>query len=545
MSWLTGKYALAVVFLLFLIPVVTGFIGVDYGKHWDEFYVSQGLENSVRNLTFIPSTYFYSGMYFNMGYLALGGDFTELMGTSFSEVRKSPQFVFKLSDHPRIMEAQKKLQRKLWSTEFKLRLRRMYVVFSALSVFVLYFAIRGWRSGYLEPLAGAGLMALSWDVGYHARHIAVDNMMMVFGALVLLCIIRYAKEDQQKSRLRWIVLGSIAAGMAAGSKIVGMLLVVPVLISVIVFRGECSMKAALARMALVPLVAFGTLFVVSPGLLLDPVRVINSYALGSSHYGEGFGTWYSYYARPYLGQVPLIFRYFVESVFSPYRTVSMVFGIFSLVGLTAMYREDRKFFLVFLSFPVIYLAIFAGMKLMIVRNFLVVLPFFAVAVSRGVGETYRRFGGLRYTRYVMVGFLLCWAVLNTAFMFNAAASVRPYSSGEMIDRFSKYLKKNPERAYYLSPGIVSEMIKAGHGDLTLKATANAGKSKDALCALFLAEYPAERWQANRSGFFEHVIGSHEVNFDYYPTWVGHNYSVRIYVLTHEKAKKIGYRCGPS
>jgi len=526
-----------------MITIISGLIGIDYGEHWDEHYVTRGLSNSIMTLTFIPNTYFYSGMYFNMGYLAMAGDFLDLLEKSYGEVSRAPLYTFDLAKYPAIMKAQTAMLIKLRGNEFKLRLRSMYVVFSALSVLIMYFAARGVRPGYLEPLAGAALMALSWEINYHSRHIAIDNMMMVFGALVLLCVIRFSMRDPSSSGMRWLIIGSAAVGFAAGAKIIGVLLVVPIIASIVLYRHGHSAKAVLVSLAIVAIVFVGTLFFVSPGIFLDPIRMLNSYAYGSSQYGlNKAGIYYSYYARPYFGQIPLMILYFSETAFSHYKSVSLLLSAFALVGLTAIFREDRKLFLTIISFPMIYLFIFAGLKIMIVRNFLVVLPFMALFVSRGIGEVYRRCSGYRSLHYALGAFILCWVALNTFWLFDTAASVRSFESKESISELSVYMKDNPDDIYYLSPRIWSEMMSSGLGEYASLSGVTEGRKGEDLCALFLAEYPEEKWQANRSGFFEHVVGSLEVNYDYYPTWVGNNYNSRIYVLSMEKAGKIGYNC---
>jgi hypothetical protein len=481
-------------------------------------------------------------MYFNMGYAALAPDLWEFLGLAFSEVRKSPKRPFDPDAFPAIRNAQDRLIRTVWGEEFKLTLRKMYIVSSALAVFALYLAIRGWGRGKLEPLVGAALLALSWEVNYHARHIAVDNLMMLFGTLVLAAAIRYAKEESPSRALRWLALGSVAAGLAGGSKIIGLSLIIPLVAVALLFRKEPLGPGVLFRVVLVPLLALAALFVVTPGLFLDPVRAVNSWAIVLSDYSARFGEDYTYYARPYGGQIPLIFLYLVSSAFSPYQWLSIILSVFALVGLFSIFREDRKFFLVFLSFPLAYLIVCSGMKLMIVRNFLVLFPFMAMAVARGVRVAFHGLSEIRSARYVLAGFLLCWIALNTLWLFRAASTVRLYTTRETVEELADYVQDQGDDRYFFSPLIRYHLKTAGLPDVVSGYAAGPESTGDTFCVLFLSEYPLERWRANRKGFFERVIGSHEVNYDYYPTWAGHNYESRVYVISPERARVVGYPC---
>jgi hypothetical protein len=80
------------------------------------------------------------------------------------------------------------------------------------------------------------------------------------------------------------------------------------------------------------------------------------------------------------------------------------------------------------------------------------------------------------------------------------------------------------------------------GDDVRCAPLGPGETPPALGAVvaYARQTSKDAWKANRADTVERVLSSHEVNYDYYPSWRARHYRERVDVFTGEAAVRSGF-----
>lgn len=423
--------------------IAAGWLGVDYGEHPDEWYLFKRLDHSIETLTFMPQGYYYSGMYFGVGYLAL---MPELIGTGRSflaEFRDTrPARPFRVEHYPSLGDMQQKLHAVVSSHAFKLRVRTIFIVLASLAIPLTFLLGRALGRSHPEALLGAGIVALSWEVHSHSRHVAIDNLLMVFGILVLLCIAMAFRKQEWREQAAWLKRAGVAVGCATGCKMGGLLFVVPVLMAgVWVAAGEdmasgdrsgwgLRIRRASSLGIQVAGIAVLVFCITTPGAVLDPVRALTDWARGNWEYNVAapgcphFATFSDHVIR-----TPL---YFLTSVSSRFAFVSVVFFLCSSYGFYLMIKERPMLCMVLIAFPCFYCPALWSARLFIVRNLLVLIPVFGLFAARGFVSFFTNWQNIRVVRAACAGFIALWIVLNVAWMFWTASTIEPTASRRAI-----------------------------------------------------------------------------------------------------------------
>ena len=430
------RTAISVALLLCMVGmfVAAGRLGVDYGDHPDEWYLFQGLDHSIENLTFMPQRYYYSGMYFGVGYLAIAPELIATGSSFVAELRdRRPVRPFRADYYHSLGDMQKKLHAVVSSHTFKLRVRTIFIVLASLAIPLTFLLARTLGRSRPEALLGAGIVALSWEVHSHARHVAIDNLLMVFGILVLLCIAMAFRKQQCREQAAWLRGAAVAVGCATGCKMGGLLFVVPVLAAGLwvtaregMVSGACPgcglrVRRFLGLSVQVAGIALLVFFITTPGAVLDPARALTDWARGKWEYDVA-GPGCPYYAAfsDHVIQTPL---YFLVSVSSRFAFVSTTFFLFAAYGFCRMARERGVLCAVLVLFPCLYCLSLWSTRLFMVRNLLVLIPLFALCSAHGLVSLLTRCRRVAIVRAACVGFIATWIALNATWMFWAANSV--------------------------------------------------------------------------------------------------------------------------
>jgi hypothetical protein len=127
---------------------------------------------------------------------------------------------------------------------------------------------------------------------------------------------------------------------------------------------------------------------------------------------------------------------------------------------------------------------------------------------------------------------------NVAWLWVAAYSIRQSDPAAFATRLIAYMAGQPERKFWLSPGAVS-LFDLGP-PRRIECAPDRGQSASASArdaVVFLAGEGNFAWVFNRPWFYELTIGSHEINYVYYPGWFGRHYDHRIVVVSADRARK--------
>ncbi|HWQ57281.1 MAG TPA: phospholipid carrier-dependent glycosyltransferase [Bryobacteraceae bacterium] len=525
-------YGLAVV--MFLCFIYVGVMGVDFGPHFDEPYLLEGLTQSVESLTLLPQRYIYNGVYFALGFAAFSPEIAEFGTLAAREIRAHPTRPFDLAAYPRIREAQSRLISFLRTKPAILRVRTWYIVFSALTVLWVFGLTTAISRSPWAGLLGAGVLVSSWEFAYHARFAAVD---IVLAMLLTLCVFLAVMvlETESPQRRRWLQTSSaVALGVAMGTKAGAMVGIVPLVLSVVLSsRVDRPLRLAL-RIFTVTSIALAVYILTTPGLFLDPVRVLNDWTREIGAYSR-VSAGYTYYIGGYGTHAVSILRYLALSAMFPFIWVSVALFAAAIAGAGLLLAKSRSKFLVFVSFPVAYLLIIAGANLFIVRNYQVLLPFAATCAAFAIWKCLLM---LRSYRFVFVACICAIATVclsGIGFQVAQASTVRRIESEEAVLGLRAYLSAHPAQTVAFS----SRLRKAVGANSSLDQV-----ESPRYCAFYYNEAdPYDYVVSKTPGLFAAVFGSHEVNYDYYPTWGGQNFDTRILITKTADAARIGINCG--
>jgi hypothetical protein len=123
---------------------------------------------------------------------------------------------------------------------------------------------------------------------------------------------------------------------------------------------------------------------------------------------------------------------------------------------------------------------------------------------------------------------------NIGWLWIAADSVRHRNHEIFANRLLDYMRGQPERNFRVSPKLIEIYDLAPQ--LTCSDAEHSPSDPSAAIVFLALDW---RWIANRPGFVERTISTYEVNYDYYPTWLGHEADYRIVILRNDRAMRMG------
>jgi hypothetical protein len=522
--------------------VVTGWLGLDVGDHWDEWVLFHGLANAVKELSVLPRNYIYGGTYFGIGFLLLAPYSLPFVPEILTEIAANPTRPLALDQYPAIVSLQSRLISLIGEPSFLLTARGAFLVLGSLGTLWVFAALRRLYQGqWLGALAAAAFMATSWEVAYHSRFVTPDVVMMQFAALTFLLIIQALRQREGSNIVGWLLAAAVAAGVTFGCKMPGVFMAVPVLTATIIHHDLGSLRRRLA-LALAFVLVFGlTYFLTTPGILLDPIRFFANIAWVERAYRSTPGP-------TGVAQCWLVLVWLFGAVPSAAVALAIPMSAVIVVGIATLWRHHRSFFWCSTAFVLAYASFMSAHQVLMVRNWLIFVPLAAIAFGAGV-LTCHEFARARRLSWLVPACVACVFAYNVAWLWIAAYSIRDRDPVAFTTRLVDYMAGQPKRTFWLSPGIVSTDSDPAK---RLACAPNGSASvRDQDAVVFLAREHWERpWVINRPWFYELTIGSHEINYGYYPAWVGRNRDRRIVALNADHARKMlvkleGYRhCRP-
>ena len=495
--------------LLVALFVITGLRGIDFGYHWDE-RDSQLLQTRAMFAkgVFLPPEYNYPGvgkmlvavpaLDDGLGALAPGGNLRQILNAMLSAI-----------DAP----------------DYLLQVRSVFLVVSALGIIWVYLTVWVLTRRWWQATLAAAIFGLSWEVAYHARWAVNDFILAQFAALCLLLL----AVHHRSGRSHWLWGAAIAAGLAAGAKYQGALLLAPVVFCA-VLRTPATLWQRGAGAVAAGGIAAASYLITTPGTLLDPINFAAGLAPISAQYTTGH---MGYSVPAGLPHLALLLRYAALNLFSPYAPIAVFFFAAAIVGAVTYWRENWRFAAVLIGFPVFFAACFCGKySVFIVRNYLLIAPFLAVLSACGLAELLLRlrWPAARHALAVALGLALG---ANAVWLISAGESVRRRDYGAEAVRAVTYVRDHPKTRFRVSPRVTALAAERG-----LALPNNATESEVDEVVFFARDEgaPRNRWTVNDPWLTRALFGPREINFNYYSNWEGYD---RIVVMTLEKARGAG------
>ena len=509
---------LPVVFPLALF-VWTGLLGIDFGFHWDTPDHIAIISKTTETKTLLPigkplwiTDPELSGGYYGYPsityWLHLAGLVPEIIkaGGDISSTRVK-EFVN--------------------SQAYVLRMRRIFLAVSSLAILWVYLTLLCWRGDWRQALLGAFLLAGSWEFAYHARWVATDALVLQFSALCLLMCVLALTDPAH--RILFLRLGAAAAGLGVGAKYPAGALLLLVLTAAILTHSRTPWRMARLAMGLTAIM-LATFLLTTPGALLQPWFFMAWLKFNQKHYAVSghFG----YDVPNQATHVKLILEYLSQSFFSAYRPVAIAVSAFVVAGMVVLLRDAKRFAILLMVLPALYIAYLSSNRVMIVRNLLIVTPYLAVFAAVGAWFLLERVP--RIARYGLAAALTAIVGVNIAWLFASAKSIDEAKlPAWQIEQARRFVAEHANDRFYSSLEIRRRMRMSQEEARELTSEGRTGRS---LVLTFAREGDEFlQWPANDPDLTEKVIGPYEVNFNYYPTWSGHN---RIVILRADRARGI-------
>jgi 4-amino-4-deoxy-L-arabinose transferase-like glycosyltransferase len=503
------------VLLLVFVFLAVSLAGLDFGVHWDETHAKfDSVKRSVETGVFVQSvmepegeSYDYGGVNYWLTWLGF-----------------TPEVASYVTGGVWTREALARvITPVVYSIDKRLQVRTIYIVLSSLSILWLYWLCLELGRSRIEAWLAAAVLSLSWEVGYHSRWIAPDAVAMQFAILSFLCLV----AGQNRSSMRWFCTSAVAVGLTAGTKYPGAL-ILPCLLVAVAFsqwRNNRTLLASLKQVVLTAAVTAATFVATTPGVVLDPFRFFARLEQQRLIYLEG---WYGYSVLSGVPHLWAVIQYFAFEVFSHFSWIAAVLGLFALIGVVALAFERKIASFLIVAFCLIYLLLFSRQAAMLVRDYLVVVPFLALAAARGIVAIAERTNARAV--YAGVGVLLA---VNFVWEVHAAGEIRKRADYEyFVRQFEDFARESEGETFLASAKLMADLRRLPD---PIPANVTADPAVAYTKVAFLQAEGADelwsRWPANQKNLYDRAFGALEVNLDRYPTFVGNN---RILVVRREE-----------
>ena len=504
------------------------FYGLDFGYHWDETAAKfDSVRDTLATGLFIQgSAGAWDGVHYNYGgvnYLLTWAGFTPQIWRFITHGHQSRA---KLSEI---------ITPLVYTMPIRLRVRAIYLIICSLSILWLFLLNDILGRSRLESFLAAAILAASWEVQYHSRWIAPDEVMMQFALLSFLLL----AVGWSSKKFYWFYLGAISVGLTIGTKYTGGLVLPFFLLGAlsVVWQQSRSAAAVLKKAVALGGSTVLTFVLTSPAILIDPFHFFYQVKLQKTIYGTG---WYGNTVKPGFPHFLLIVKYFGLQMFSHYWILSLVLGAFCLVGFASiMIGKPRMIGLMLTGFVLAYLAYFSLQAAMIVRNLLVVVPVLCMATARGITLIGERLDSkspkLKVGLYAGIAILLS---INVGWELYAARQIkRRQDFNYFVTKFEDYARNSPQDTYLVSAKLLLEIQGIRSAAIPGNIITDTGKPYTKV-AFLQSEGPEKlwpTWPSNWWGEYETTFGALEVNLDAYPTFMGNQ---RILLSTADHFRKL-------
>ncbi len=485
--------------VVLLVAGYAGIIGIDFGSHWDEPTMIRVVKEALARGELLPRWYNYPSVSFG---LSLASAAREIVSMSLLPSLRGS------SDRPLALGTL------IGGHDFLLRTRVVFLLVSLLAVVWVYWLVWDSQKSRFQATLAAGLVGFSWEVGYHARWIAPDAVMMQLGALTLLAM--HLALSRGSPRWSWVAAG--AAGFACGTKYPGGALLLPVcLCAAVVARQTVRRAAGVLRAVAGALAVFAAAYLITtPGTLLEYTRFLTDVRAEYNHYHE-VGHPGGHSIEPGMPHLRAAGEYLFCAALSRYPILAMTAGALAVAGAVALVRERRIQALPLLAFPLVYVGYMSLQRAIIIRNLLVVLPFLAFLAARGAAVIIETAGRLPRGRVVASALFSAMLAANAASLVRAARTVA--RNDDPVKEMIAYVNDHPRQRFLVTARVERELRGKGH---PLPANVVARSEGPDEIALFHA---SEAMSSKELVAYHHAtalrwFGSQEVNYNYYPSWGG-------------------------
>jgi Dolichyl-phosphate-mannose-protein mannosyltransferase len=515
-----------------LIAFAIGCRGVHFGEHWDEWYHTKTLKNSVDKATLLPGEYTYNGLYFDFGYVYIAARTAVALPKIYTDIAAAPSRPLQLGKYPQIVDIQKRINRNIDRISYTLSMRVVFLAFSLLSIVFAARAVeRVVPKAKNASMVVAVVLSSSFELMSHARFIAVDALMAACGAAALYAAAAAVQGETDVRRTRAVVWSGIAAGLAMSCKMTGIFVVGIMGLAALlapVDADASTLWLKLKRVALGSIASFVAFAVTTPGIVLEPLRFIGAIAFEARNYHDSPVV--AHVVSGPFEALQVTFIWLSSYALSPFAVPAIALFACSLLGFSLSIKKHWRFVLICAIFSVVYLAFCATSRQVIVRNTLILVPVLAL----GLGLCVSALSDLAWVRAerALVAGVLVLGVVSWGWQGLRANRVKNTTAETLLTDVVEWARAQPPLAW-------SSTLRERVGDRLSCIDEPAVLTADSR-VVFVAMVDAtkEGWLANRPGLVERTFGSEEVNPIFYPTWHGRHHKTRVVVVDTDSAAQI-------
>ena len=483
--------------LAFIISLALGFslLGIMFGYHWDENRIMESARETFLMGNPLPGWYVYPSLPHDLA--------------SLVQLTKLFSFLY-----PGFEEAWKQ----------HLMVRGVFILYSCAGIVFTFLLGRIITSSNIYALMAAALLAFSWEFGYHIRWIAPDSIMMTN---VVACVF-YCVKYYSSGRNNYFILAGIFGGLATASKYPAGLVALPLLMATY-FRIKRAYPYStvslliIKRWLTIGAIAALTFLMTTPGFIFyfgqlwqDLYEHINIYQ------GKQENSQIYQLQNPPWDHFMVLTEYFSMAAFSKNAVLSFLSSMFIIPGVYRLSKLQFQFIGITFSFALVYFCFFCFQNLMIARNYQVLLPFIFLLATMGVQQVLSCFN-VYWLQRSIIGFFCLVIGFNAFWGFKAGFSIFYYSQPKLYASLKKYIQKNSNEKLYLTKKVKLDYQKAGYNlsENIVQDTSLAQSNASKVVSYTPPKKYNHLWPRYSHDFVEKVIGQHEVNINYYPTWASY------------------------
>ena len=332
-----------------------------YPTHTDERFIATAAAEVLKTGDFHPGTLKYPALPAYIAALGMAVGFVSAAANDeIGSIDEIGSVAFPRYTHSRIVGAAR-------------------LTFALLSVFAL--ALTGWLAWMLIGRPGALLTAplVLFGVDYYFtmswRYLNVDIVATLFVMAGLVAAVHATKA--RYSLLRLVVVPAACAGLAAASKYIHGLLLVPVVVAILQFA---PVQRRLSATAVAVLTAGFVFVAANPFSVLDLPTFVSDLAYQARDYASGKPGHSSEKGWPKLA-------YYAQALAADFGVVALIAGG---VGLGMATWLDRRQITIIASFALALLGLLLPWRSEFARNILPLFPLLAVFVAAGIHFAYER-----------------------------------------------------------------------------------------------------------------------------------------------------------
>ena len=495
MTWLRRHWGLLTTITLMAITIFNGLRSIDFGFHWDEPVHLATVKQALADETFLPAGFYhYPSLLFFLTVLSrLGQRVLQPLGVGQTDA------------------------------EFFLIGRSVFLILTVLGALFLFLAAKR-IAGQFAGVFAASVYLLSWQMTYHSRWIAPDALLASLTAVFIWTLIRRMQSPQ--ARLARMA-PYIVAGLAASTKYQGAFLLAGALCLDLLLRGQedRSARSIIVETSKGLSVFFVTFVVITPGVLIQPLKVYAAIRDRAEHYSDGHG--FHLGAQSEVLEEPTEFgaalvRSITLDLPSQSALLSLIISAMAIAGIALLSRANWRLTTSLLVGPVLFFLYSITLVVFIIRNFLLFHPFLSFFAAIALGALWKWSARWLYARLSLAILLVLFIMQGVTHQTIDASAIQSRSSSQLA-----YLV-----AERISPDLNSTCVRATDEALQLLTrngvsfTHRERNRNEAEVSLILSnqlsvDAPVElsEWPGTESRWFD-VIGTREVDFSHYPRWSG-------------------------